>query len=64
MADPREEVLVALRALKAGRERYEDAERREVVRARKLGLSWRAIAQALGRTSSAVHEKYSDDPEL
>ena len=64
MATDREDVLGALTALRAVAERRqqnEDDERQEVLRARRLGLSWRAIAQALQREVSGVWKKYSDE---
>jgi hypothetical protein len=59
--DEREEVLAGLRAIREQREGYEAAERRYVLRGRELGLSWRTLANALGRSMSSLHEKYADE---
>jgi DNA-binding NarL/FixJ family response regulator len=64
MATDREDVLGALselRAIAERRQKNEEDERQEVLRARRLGLSWRAIADALQREVSGVCKKYSDE---
>jgi hypothetical protein len=61
MAAARDDVLASLRALRELRDEYAGAERREVTRARKLGISWRDIGEALGRNSSALWQKYNDE---
>jgi hypothetical protein len=60
MANDTDDVLAALRAVKEQRQDNEASERREVLRARGLGLSWRVIADALGREVSGVFEKHRD----
>lgn len=62
MAMERDEVLAALRAIRERREEDEVAERREVGRARRLGVSWREIGEALGRSPSSIWDKHSEDP--
>jgi hypothetical protein len=57
----RDEVLGSLRALRELRDEYAAAERREVARARKVGISWRDIGDALRRNPSALWQKYSDE---
>jgi hypothetical protein len=61
MADDRDDVLAVLRAVREQRQENEATERQAVRRARELGLSWRAIAEALGREVSGVFEKHRDD---
>ena len=53
--DPRE----GLRAVRAVRELADRLERLQVERARGLGWSWQEIADALGVTKQAVHQKHS-----
>jgi hypothetical protein len=61
MAAARDDVLGSLRALRQLRDDYAASERREVARARKLGISWRDIGEALGRNPSALWQKYNDE---
>jgi DNA-binding NarL/FixJ family response regulator len=55
--------LAALRAIREQRDRHAAAEERAVLQARRLGISWRDIGQALGRDVSTVFEKYRDVAE-
>jgi hypothetical protein len=52
--DPRD----GLRAVRALRELADRLEYLQVERARGLGWSWQAIAESLGVTKQAVHQKY------
>ncbi len=63
MGTAKDDVLVSLRAIREQREGNETAERRAVLRARQLGLSWREIGRALGRDASSVFEKYRHEAE-
>lgn len=54
-ADPR----VGLRAAAALRRLADSLERVQVLNARRLGWSWQEIAQVLGVTRQAVHQKYA-----
>jgi len=56
--DLRDDPIEALRAISALRRRLETDEEVAVHRARTAGLSWAAIAAALGVTKQAVHRKY------
>lgn len=47
-----------LRAVRALRELADRLEYLQVERARALGWSWQAIAESLGVTKQAVHQKY------
>ncbi len=47
-----------LRAVRALRELADRLEFLQVERARALGWSWQAIAESLGVTKQAVHQKY------
>jgi DNA-binding NarL/FixJ family response regulator len=51
--------LGALRKLRQRRDNYEAEERAAVLRARRAGLTWRAIAEALERDASTVWTKYN-----
>jgi hypothetical protein len=53
--DPRD----GLRAIRALRELTERLESLQVDRARGLGWSWQAIADALGVSKQAVHKKHT-----
>jgi biotin operon repressor len=55
------DVLSELARIRGIRESNEADEHRAVAKARRLGLSWQSIAEALGRSRSSVWEKY---PEL
>jgi hypothetical protein len=61
MAAARDDVLGSLRALRRLRDDYAASERREVARARNLGISCRDIGDALGRNPSALWQKYNDE---
>lgn len=54
-ADPR----VGLRAVRALRTLQERLEALQVANARECGWSWRAIADELGVSKQAVHQKYA-----
>lgn len=47
-----------LRAVRALRELTDRLEHLQVERARGLGWSWQTIAESLGVTKQAVHQKY------
>lgn len=47
-----------LRAVRALRELADRLERLQVVRARELGWSWQEIAEALGISRQAAHQKH------
>jgi hypothetical protein len=55
-----EAALAELGRIGRDREANEAQERRAVEEARRLGISWRAIADALGKSRNAVWEKYAD----
>lgn len=55
-ADP----AVGLRAVRALRDLADRLERLQVLRARELGWSWQDIADALGVSRQAAHQKHRD----
>ena len=58
LADPDPEI--GLRAVVALQRLAERMEAIQVVNARRQGWSWARIAEALGVTKQAVHQKYRD----
>ena len=50
--------LLGLRAVRSLRELVERLEVLQVDRARQLGMPWQQIAEALGVTRQAVHQKH------
>lgn len=61
MAPEQEAALADLEAISERRSQNEEDEREAVLRARRLGLSWRAIAAALHRDVAGVFQKYRDE---
>jgi DNA-directed RNA polymerase specialized sigma24 family protein len=56
----RQRVLDALRGVHATRQALERRERGYVMLARRLGLSWQTIADALGTTHATMRTRYGD----
>ena len=56
----RDQVLAALRALRESQNSLAEQEANLVVKARRLGLSWQEIADALEVTKAGVWKRYRD----
>lgn len=56
--------MLGLRAVRSLRELVERLEVLQVDRARQFGMSWQQIAEALGVTKQAVHQKHRRVKEL